>query len=153
MIVDRRVIGAGNAWRGDDAAGLAVADRVRAALPDADVTSWEGEPIGLLDMLDTTEDVVIVDAVSSGAAPGTIHRFDAAEGPIPAPFAGRGTHTLSIADAIELARALGRLPARVELVGVEGARFDAGAELSADVARAVAAVADDLIAQLKTGSV
>lgn len=148
-----RVIGAGNSWRGDDAAGLAVAELVRAALPEAGVLSWEGEPIGLLDIMEVDDDVVIVDAVSSGAPAGTVYRFDAAAGPIPAPFTARGTHTLSIAEAVELARALGRLPASLRLVGIEGARFIAGAGLSDEVARAVDEVANELVAELGASDV
>jgi hypothetical protein len=61
------VIGIGNAYRGDDAAGLAVAEWIRAAAPpDVAVVRHEGEPISLLETWDQARDVYLVDAVSYG---------------------------------------------------------------------------------------
>jgi hydrogenase maturation protease len=146
------VIGIGNADRGDDAAGLAVARRVRAATAPREVTVAEliGDQLGLLDAWDGVKEVYVVDAVCSGGAPGTVYRFDGAQ-PLDARFRHRGTHTLSIADVIELARALGRLPARLTGYGIEGAAFEIGAGLSPEVAAAVEAVTGRLLAELKAG--
>jgi hydrogenase maturation protease len=47
------------------------------------------------------------------------------------------THAFGVAEAVELARELGRLPGRLEVYAIEGADFSAGAELSAEVASAV----------------
>lgn len=146
------VIGIGNADRGDDAAGLAVARRVRAATAPRSVTVAEltGDQLGLLDAWDGVKDVYVVDAVCSGGAPGTVYRFDGAQ-PLDARFRHRGTHTLSLADVIELARALGRLPARLTGYGIEGAAFELGTGLSPEVAAAVEAVTGRLLAELKAG--
>jgi hydrogenase maturation protease len=146
------VIGIGNADRGDDAAGLAVARRVRAATAPREVTVAEliGDQLGLLDAWDGVKEVYVIDAVCSGGAPGTVYRFDGAQ-LLDARFRHRGTHTLSLADVIELARALGRLPARLTGYGIEGAAFELGAGLSPEVAAAVEAVAGRLLAELKAG--
>ena len=146
------VIGIGNADRGDDAAGLAVARRVRAATASRDVTVAElvGDQLGLLDAWDGVQDVYVVDAVCSGGAPGTVCRFDGAH-LLDARFRHRGTHTLSLADVIELARALGRLPARLTGYGIEGAAFELGTGLSPEVAAAVEVVTGRLLAELKAG--
>ena len=146
------VIGIGNADRGDDAAGLLVARRVRAATPRREVTVTEliGDQLALLDTWGGVKDVYVIDAVRSGGAPGTVYRFDAVH-PLDARFRHRGTHTLSLADVIELARALGRLPAHLIGYGIEGAVFELGASLSPAVEPAVEAVARRLIAELKAG--
>ena len=146
------VMGIGNADRGDDAAGLAVARRVRAATSPRDVTVAEliGDQLGLLDVWDGVKDVYVIDAICSGAAPGTIYRFDAAQ-LLAARFRHRGTHTLSLADVIELARALGRLPARLTGYCIEGGAFEIGTSLSPDVEAAVEAVTSRLVAELKAG--
>ena len=47
--VATRAVGVGNAWAGDDAAGLVVVRPLRAALLELDVRECEGEPIALLD--------------------------------------------------------------------------------------------------------
>jgi hydrogenase maturation protease len=125
------VIGIGNEWRSDDAAGLEVARRL------GGLQLW-GEPIALLEVLDGAEDVIVVDAVSSGAAPGTLHVFEAGSEPLPAElFGSSSTHALGVAEAIEIARSLGRLPERVRVYGIEGASFEYGLGLSPEVEKAV----------------
>ena len=136
------VVGIGNAWRGDDGAGLEVARRLSERGVRA--LAREGDPSGLLDLWDGEPEVILVDAVRSGAAPGTVARFDAAAAPLPAHVARGSTHHFSIADAVELGRALGRLPARLELYAIEGEQFDAGSGLSAPVRRAVDEVVGEL---------
>jgi len=143
------VIGIGNADRGDDAAGLAVAKRIRAATLPGEVTVLElaGDQLALIDEWTGATDVFVVDAVSSGGAPGTVYRFDAAD-PLTERFQHRGTHMFSLADVIELARALGRLPRRLAGFGIEGTGFAIGAGLSPQVAAAVDEVTAMLIAEL-----
>jgi hydrogenase maturation protease len=59
-----------------------------------------------------------------------------------------GTHAFGLAAAVELARALQRLPRRLVLVGVEGAEFEAGAALTPPVVRAVAPAASTVVGLL-----
>jgi hydrogenase maturation protease len=131
----RVVIGVGNAARGDDAAGLIAARRLGGL-------EHEGDPVALLDMWRDADVAVVIDAVSSGAEPGTVHRFDATSAPLPARLRGStSSHALGLAEAIELGRTLGRLPGRLIVYGIEGERFEAGTELTPAVAAAVEAVA------------
>jgi hydrogenase maturation protease len=137
------VIGVGNAWRGDDAAGLVVARRLRGTVPPGvEVLEREGEPTGLVDAWEEAEAVWLVDAVASGVAAGTVHRLDASHAELPAELFRASTHHLGLAEAVELARALGRLPASVVFFGIEAASVDAGDELTPEVAAAVEVVAD-----------
>jgi hydrogenase maturation protease len=135
------VIGVGNAWRGDDAAGLVAARRLREQEPKLDVRECEGEPVALLDAWEGADAVWLVDAVSSGAVPGTVHRLDAGRDELPRELFSASTHAFGLADAVELARALERLPERLVVFGIEGARFGAGHELSPEVEAAAAEVA------------
>jgi hydrogenase maturation protease len=124
------VFGLGNEWRGDDGVGVEVARRVGGRVV-------EGEPIALVDALAGEDDVVVVDAVSSGADPGTIFRFEVGDEPLPVKlFGAPSTHALGLAEAVELARSLGRLPRRVLVYGVEGESFGFGQGLSVPVAAA-----------------
>jgi hydrogenase maturation protease len=125
------VIGVGNAARGDDAAGLLAARAVGGI-------ELEGDASALLDLLDGLDAAIVVDAVRSGAPAGTVHRFDAAGGPLPTAIrSSTSTHLVGIAEAIELARALDRLPPRVTVYAIEGERFDLGAPVTPAVAAAV----------------
>ena len=121
------MIGVGNPYRRDDAAGLEVARRVAAAaIPGVRVHEHDGEPAGLLDLWDGTDVAYLVDMVVSGAPPGTVHWFDATVLDVPAERGHSSTHHLSLREAVALARALGRMPGRLVLVGIEGRDARAG---------------------------
>src|SRR5262249_2026098 len=109
----------GSPFRGDDAVGPAVAERLRSA--GAALLRCADEPTRLLDLGAGLDTVVVVDAVRSGAPPGTIHRADAGDGPLPRELRLASTHAMGIADALELGRALGRAPRRLVVLGIEGA--------------------------------
>lgn len=145
------VICVGNPYRRDDGVGLAV----MAALPDA-VRAIEatGEPTELLNLWSGEPRVVLVDAMSTGAAPGTVHvmvcrdgRWDTAP-----PSSSASTHGLGVAEAVGLGHALGELPADIVLVGVEVADTAQGVGLSAPVAAAVRVAAVRAAEAAATGS-
>jgi hydrogenase maturation protease len=138
------VVGVGNAWRGDDAAGPAVADRLRALAPGIEVRTLDGDASALLELWSGHEDVALVDAASSGARPGTLHELGAHDPALPAAALRSSTHAFGVAEAVGLAAALGRLPARLEILAVEGADFSLGAPLSPEVSRAVDELAERL---------
>jgi hydrogenase maturation protease len=146
------VVGIGNAWRRDDAAGLFAARYLRGTVPaGVEVLEREGEPSALIDTFEGAEAVWLIDAVSSGAAaPGTLHRLDAGASALPAEMFSTSTHHLGLADAVELARALDRLPERLVVFGIEGADFGTGDELTPEVeagaARAADAVREEVLA-------
>ncbi|MFN0086651.1 MAG: hydrogenase maturation protease [Blastocatellia bacterium] len=145
------IIGIGNEYRGDDAAGLAVARRVRgteSAPPGLIVIEASGEGAALMDAWNGADAVILIDAVMSGAAAGTIHRFDARARPVPAGFLHYSTHAFSVAEAIELARVLNRLPPRLLLYGIEGKSFETGIGLSEEVELAVGEAAARVISEI-----
>ncbi len=132
------VIGVGNAFRGDDGLGLFVARQLRAlALNGVTVLEQSGEGTALVEAWGDAHQVIVVDAVSSGSAPGTIHRFEVVDQPLPTLFSGSSTHAFGLAEAIELARRLDRLPDQLVIYGVEGKAFELGTGLSPEVENAV----------------
>ena len=140
------VVAIGNAFRSDDGAGLAVAGRLRGRMPaGVELVECVQEPSRLIDACEGASVAVIVDAVASGAVPGTLHRFDASTDPVPARLFRSSTHAFGVGEAIELARALGRLPARVIVYGIEGEAFGAGEGLTTPVAAAVERAADAVL--------
>jgi hydrogenase maturation protease len=133
-----KVVGVGNRWRGDDAAGLEVVARLAGTLPaEVELVAREGEPTSLVDDWEDAGAVWLVDAVVSGTAPGTLHRVDVREQELPAELFRASTHHFGLAETVELARALGRLPQRLVVLGIEGERFTLGEGLSPAVDAAV----------------
>jgi len=130
------VVGLGAQDRGDDAVGAAVAGAVAVRLAGVAVVVHE-DPTGLLDVWAGHDPVVVVDAVRTGAAAGTVHHLETVTAGLPIRSGHAGTHAIGLAEMVELGRALGRLPERLVVVGIEAERFDHGAPLSPAVAAAV----------------
>jgi hydrogenase maturation protease len=134
------VIGIGNAYRGDDAVGPVVARCLQGKLQERErvtVLTVSGDGTDLLASWKKAEVVVLIDAVQSGARPGTVHRIEAGERPLPRTFSRCSTHTFGVAEAVELARTLHQLPPHLIVYGIEGKAFKVGTGLSAAVMQAV----------------
>jgi hydrogenase maturation protease len=135
------IIGIGNEYRSDDGAGLLVARRLREILSaPVKIIEQSGEGAALVEAWKDLQNVILIDAVHSGAEPGTIFRFEAHQQAIPAQFFHYSTHAFSVAEAIELARALNQLPASLIVYGIEGKNFTAGIGLSPEVEKVVSEV-------------
>jgi len=116
-----RVVGCGNPYAGDDGAGLEIVRRLR--------ENWDGScelldrpqaGLELLDCMQGADVILFVDAVSSGAPPGTLHLV-----PLPSPdLEARGLGALSshgwgLTEALSLMSALEWQAPRLFLLGVE----------------------------------
>jgi hydrogenase maturation protease len=144
------VIGIGNPDRGDDAAGLEVARRLRARGPQGvTVRESSGDASGLLEAFAGHSTVVLVDAASGGGRPGETRRLEAHTQPLPTSLFHSSTHSWGVAEAVELARTLGQLPPRVIVYAIEGRSFDSGRCLSAPVRKAVARVLEHVLREVE----
>lgn len=137
------VIGIGNPYRRDDGVGLEVLRRVEELhLPGVRCVESDGEATSLCEAWRDASLAVVVDAVRSGAAPGTLHRGNMGADGMAAHTPRGGTHALSLADALALGEALERLPGGLAVVGVEAGDVGDGPGLSDAVAAAVDAATD-----------
>lgn len=136
----RIMIGVGNPDRGDDGAGVAVAEK----LTGMKTHVVDAGAMDLYELWTDHDSVVVVDAMRSGGEPGTIRSFDVVSTPLPnETFAS--THSFGPAAGIEIARALGRMPAAIEVIGIEAGNLTVGTGLSPEVAAAVAVVAEEIL--------
>ena len=136
---DAVVIGVGNTDRGDDAVGAEVLAHLEGYVPPGvrlALTSGS-DPATVMELWTGESRAILVDAMVSGTEAGTVERFDAAAEPLPHNVRLVSTHALGAGLAVEMARALGRLPEQLTVYGIEGCCYDAGAELSPRVAAAV----------------
>ncbi len=145
------IIGVGSEYRHDDAVGLIVARHLRERnLDSVEIVEMSGEGTALMEAWKGAERVILIDAVQSGAQPGTIYRFEAHQQPVPTELFRYSTHSFGVAEAIELARALGQLPQELIVYGIEGENFEAGVGLSPEVERAVHHVASAILQDRST---
>ena len=142
-----RVIGVGNADRGDDAAGLLAVRALSMRLPPGvEVAETDGEPARLIDLLGGVDRVILVDASSARDRPGLVRRLN-----IEAVGDARCTttsHRLGLPDAVLLAAALGIAPEAV-VYTVEGQSFEPGAGVSPEVERGIRIVARQILREVR----
>ena len=95
------VIGIGSEYRSDDRIGIEIARSLKSKnLQNVEIAVESGDGAALMERWKKTETVIIIDAVSSGAKPGTVHRIDANEQQIPSAFFHSSTHAFGIAEAV-----------------------------------------------------
>ncbi len=99
--------------------------------------AFDGDGAELMEAWQDHDSVFLIDATVSDAKAGAVLRFQAGEVEIPKGFFRYSSHLFGVAEAVETARHLGRLPKRLIIYGIEGAHFDLGAELSPEVKKAV----------------
>jgi hydrogenase maturation protease len=144
------IIGVGNEYRTDDAVGLVVARRLRQlSLENVMVIEESGEGANLLESWKGADTVIMIDAASSGARPGTVHFIDARTQQIPTGLLHHSTHRFSVGDAVELARVTDRLPPHMLVYGIEGEEFEEGMGLSQAVEESVDAVVELVLKRVR----
>jgi hydrogenase maturation protease len=134
-----KVIGVGNDWRRDDAAGLLVARRLRLEkLPQVEIAESPGTGGSILEAWKGAARVIVVDAVVSGGSPGAIYRFDAHDPAATFPmFRSPSSHGWGVAEALALGGLFQELPPVLLIYGIEGENFTLGEELSPGMAAAI----------------
>ncbi len=93
------IICCGNQYRGDDAAGILVAEKLRILGISAETCT--GGSADLIEAWTGAEDVIVVDAVISGVPVGKVQMWDSWQTTAPT-IGTTSTHGLGVAEAIEL---------------------------------------------------
>jgi hydrogenase maturation protease len=145
------VVGIGNRDRGDDGFGRAVVRQLRGRAPSAvRILERSGDALALIEDWNGIPSVIVIDAMALISEPGRVHRFDLTHSPLPIGFAPSSSHALGVAETVELARSLGRLPQCLVAYLVEGEQFGTGAPLSTAVAEAVGDVGERIVSEVLT---
>lgn len=149
------VIGIGNPQRGDDGLGIAVTDTLRTRLGDRAprLRCLPGDATGLLTAWEGEDCVLVVDALAAPAIAsddGPVWRIDAQAEALPALHERASSHGLGLAEAVELARSLDRLPGRLVVFAVRGERFERQETLSPAAQTAVIPTVEAIERELAT---
>lgn len=149
-----KIIGLGNGFRADDAAGIVVA---RQLLPykSPSVSIIDGGLAGLtlLHEMEGTDKLILIDAVSSQSEVGTLLRFTIPPqdldtiGQLAWSTSGSSTHDWGLGAALTLAETLSELPPSVVIYGIEIATVQQGFELSPKVAKAIQTVVTRIVTE------
>jgi hydrogenase maturation protease len=145
----RLVVGVGNPDRGDDGVGRLVARLLRGRLPaDVRIEEQAGGAAELIDLLQGVDHAIMVDAMVSGAPPGTIRRLDCGAGDVVPARSGASSHGFGVAEAVALATVLSCLPRTCVVYAIEAASFTLGGGMSPDVACSAQEAARLVVAEL-----
>jgi hydrogenase maturation protease len=143
------VLGLGNLLMGDDGLGVRAVERLAAAFaPDATTHFLDGGTLGLalLPYIERADALLVVDAVATGARPGTLVRLEADD--VPRRVDVRlSPHELGVVDILAGATFSGRRPEPTILLGVVPADISFGVELSSAVERSLPALIDTIVAE------
>lgn len=137
------IAGVGNILLGDEGLGVHAARQLlEQGLPEGSDAMDAGTALGdLLAELGKYARLILVDAVRGGGRAGELFRLEIRDGGdlcrVRSPVS---LHEFGVAEALEQARALGVLPPRVVLLGVEPERIEPGIGLSPRVAAALPAL-------------
>jgi len=143
------VIGIGNEFRGDDAAGLIAAEKLREKNLDHVVIRFNNrDGSALLILWEGFDNVILIDAVSSDSSPGTIHTIDLHDSSFEEKLTRTSGHNFSIFETVKLAGYVDKVPSKLKLYGIEGENFGAGERPSENVLTAI----DEVVELISQGS-
>ena len=144
------VIGIGNEFRSDDSIGIVLSRKLKEKLPSSvKVVECGTGGVELLEIWKDYNSVFIIDAASSGKAPGTISRFDLNKETLPQNAFNYSSHSFSISETVKLARKLNRLPTRLIIYGIEGKIFEQGTGLSYNLESVCDALLKNLLTDIQ----
>lgn len=148
---DALVLGVGNILLADEGVGVRVVEafQQRYLIPE-NVEVLDGGTAGmdLLDALSSRSHIIIVDAVRTGAEPGTIVRLGGRD--VPALFSNRiSPHQLGISDVLAILRLVDQEPEHISLIGIVPFDLELGLALSEAIATKVDEMADLVAAELR----
>ncbi|MCK5285552.1 MAG: hydrogenase maturation protease [Alphaproteobacteria bacterium] len=137
------IIGIGNRMRCDDSAGPETIDILKEKLSiEADFLEERGEPASIMESWKGRDKVILIDCVIAGKPPGHIHYLDLSNTPLPDEMGKTSSHAFGLAEAVELSRAMKKLPKKLFFYGIEGGKIDIGKEISPAVKTAINTVTE-----------
>ncbi len=143
------VIGIGQSLRGDDAVGSTAVRQWQeeypetASLPDLQVELMEIPGLALLDLINGSEATILVDAVKSSSAAGTLHHLSLEQ---LSSFTSdsKSAHGWGVSETLQLNSLLNPSSQNIaiRLIGIEAEQFQMGNGLSEKVNRAIPLVCE-----------
>lgn len=153
-----RIIGIGNRWASDDGVGPEVVDQLQTRLENEaagfetriECKSFSRPDLALIEAMEGCRKAVFVDAVVSGAPPGTLHILEWQPGVIlPRGVERASSHGFGLREVLELAKTLDRLPEQVLICGIEVTSTEPGIGFTSEVAAAVPEAVDAMFQLLR----
>ena len=134
------IAGVGNVLLGDDGVGPYLINLLNARYsfgPDVEIEDFGTPALDFIDNIVGREALIVIDSVDNGAAPGTVTLYRKEDIVRNTPSVRMDPHSPALVESLLTADLFGGSPTDVVLVGITGASYKAGCELSAGVERGV----------------
>jgi hydrogenase maturation protease len=144
------VLGLGNVVCTDDGAGIAAIHKLIREYDMAEgVRALDGGTLGLslLPLVDSADQVILVDAINGNGPPGTLLRIEGDE-VAPAVYERLSPHQIGVADLLAGASLLDKYPERVVILGVVPESIELGLERTPNVQAAIPALVERVVEEL-----
>lgn len=129
---DSLVIGLGNPLMGDDGLGIAALTALRerwALEPEPELVDGGTWGMNLLPLIEGSDRVLFLDAINTGAEPGTLVVLERDQ--LPRFLATKlSPHQIDLREVLALAELRGTLPSQAVAIGLQPARVEMAVELS-----------------------
>jgi len=140
------IIGIGNEFRSDDGAGIVCAKKLKEKVnSNVSVIENDGDGAKLMESWKGIDNVILIDSISTGEKPGTIHNFNANETKFPKENFIHSSHLFSVSEAIETSKILKSLPGNLVIYGIEGKSYEPGGNISDEVIKSI----DKLVTEIQ----
>lgn len=145
------VLGLGNTLNRDEGLGVFSLEPLRARLSGTgEIELLDGGVLGmsLLPLVESCSHLLLLDAVDTGAPPGTVTELAREEIPLFARLK-LSLHQLSFQEVLQFANVRGNLPKHLGLVGAQPADISIGVGLSQEIKAVLPEIADRALVILK----
>lgn len=128
------ILGVGNELLSDEGVGIHVIKEIQKRNLPPEVEAIEGgtDGFGLLNIITTSDHLIVIDSLKGGGKPGSIYRFHIDDAPGCPDLFKTSVHQIGILEVINLSGLIGRTPNTV-IIGVEPRVLKTGLTLSPDV--------------------
>lgn len=145
------VLGLGNTLSRDEGLGVFALEPLRARLAGGEeIELLDGGVLGmsLLPLVESCSHLLVLDAVDTGAPPGTVTELSREEIPLFARLK-LSLHQLGFQEVLQFASVRGNLPERLGLVGAQPADLSVGVGLSPEIEAVLPQIAARAVAVLE----
>lgn len=145
------VLGIGNLVMGDDGIGVRVVQKLQNGYHlHPDVAVMDGGTLGLdiLPRLEGIERLIVVDALETGEAPGTLVRLAGSQIPL-ALETKVSAHQMGLRDLLAVARLMGHAPGEMVLLGVQPGSSGMGYGLTPEVEARLDVLLEGVLGELE----
>lgn len=139
------IIGIGNEFRGDDAAGILIARKLKEDFPTLNILEFQQIELDLIDYFKKFNQVVLIDAIiSEKNENGTIIKFILNENFDYSKFQYFSSHSISLSEIFQFARLLDCFPESLVIIGIKASNFQMGTQISFDIEKTYNLVKEEI---------